>query len=128
MPFICREPPESDLDKLVDDGSGNEPGECVSLVKRLCTPAMPRTKNWKQGASVKNNKSIKYGTAIATFPSGKFKGHAAIYIMQDEKGIYVWDQYNVPKKGVGQRFLPFDDSKSNSNNGNRFYVIEPPSD
>jgi hypothetical protein len=36
--------------------------------------------------------SITSGTAIATFPNGKYSGHAAIYVGQDSNGIQVWDQ------------------------------------
>ncbi|CAF4242701.1 unnamed protein product [Rotaria socialis] len=35
---------------------------------------------------------VPYGAAIATFPNGKYSGHAAIYISQDSVGIQVWDQ------------------------------------
>ena len=30
--------------------------------------------------------------AVATFPGGKYSGHAAIYTGQDSNGIQVWDQ------------------------------------
>ena len=36
--------------------------------------------------------TIPVGTAIATFTSGTYKGHAAIYIGQNTEGIQVWDQ------------------------------------
>lgn len=126
MPFKCREPNEAEDGHFVDDGAGNYLGECVSLVKRLCREAMmPPTSQWKRGELVKGNKTIKQGTAIATFKeNGKFHGHAAVYIGQDEKGIQVWDQYNDRPKPVGQRTLDFDDKKSASNNGNKFYIIE----
>jgi hypothetical protein len=39
--------------------------------------------------------SIPYGTAIATFPNGKYSGHAAIYTGQDANGIQVWDQVKI---------------------------------
>ena len=35
---------------------------------------------------------IPSGTAIATFPNGKYSGHAAIYVSQDYRGIQVYDQ------------------------------------
>lgn len=54
-----------------------------------------QTTNWKKGARVKGNTSIKPGTAIATFYSnGKYFGHAAIYVSQTATAITVYDQWN----------------------------------
>jgi hypothetical protein len=39
--------------------------------------------------------NIPFGTAIATFPNGKYSGHAAIYTGQDVTGIQVWDQVEI---------------------------------
>jgi len=89
------------------------------------------TTAWKKGIKVRGN-SIPVGTAIATFlgnggtsfQSGK--GHAAIFISQDSKGITVWDQYNNKDgscKTVGKRYLPFGNPSGSSNDGDQFYVI-----
>jgi hypothetical protein len=126
MSYICIEPDSAIQGQLVDDGNGYFAGECVSLVKHQCDSLRgKRTADWKQGKQVKGLATLARGTAIATFASaGKFEGHAAIYIQQDPAGIWVWDQYNKPPKGVGKRYLSFDDKKSRSNNGNQFYVVE----
>jgi hypothetical protein len=106
-------------------------GQCVSLVKNLCKPHLPPTKQWRRGKKVQGDATIRSGTAIAAFlASGRFKsgdGHAAIFIDQDETGISVWDQYMDPKKGVGRRHLPFKSGKggpTDGNDGSNFYVIE----
>ena len=126
MPYICKEPDKSLEGTFVDDGYGGYKGECVSLVKKMC-PGMPATRDWKRGKLVKGDMGVAKGTAIATFKAdGKYKsgdGHAAIYISQDATGLLVWDQYNHPKKGVGQRQLKFG-GKGDSNDGDKFYVIE----
>ena len=77
---------------------------CLS---RVCTGDHRRTGDWKQGRKVRHanalvisverfvqvrGASIPVGTAIATFTSGQYGGHAAIFISQDTSGIQVWDQ------------------------------------
>jgi hypothetical protein len=136
-------PNQQELGKFVDDGRGNYPGECVSLVKRLC-PQLPSTGLWKQGRQVRDilakGEAVLPGTAIATFNSkGKFDGHAAVYyfwipieipseggmnLIWESSVIQVYDQYNHPRKPVGTRDLPFNDSKTDVNNANKFYLIE----
>lgn len=130
MSFTCTTDLSAYLGQSVDDGAGNFPGECVSIVKKFCAPAMPPTKQWRRGAKVQGKKDVRGGTAIATFQTnGRFKsrdGHAAIFVDQDDKGITVWDQFNHPKKGVGTRYLPFKNSKdvTDGNDGSNFYIIE----
>ena len=82
-----------------------------------------QTTNWKKGARVKENTSIKPGTAIATFNSnGKYYGHAAIYISQTATAINVYDQWNsVP---LHFRSIQFKGHGYVSNDGDQFYVIE----
>jgi hypothetical protein len=127
MAYLCTEPSSKIIGTFVDDGGGHYKGECVSLVKKM-SGKMPATSSWKKGNLVKGDSAVVKGTAIATFEGGKKfisgNGHAAIYISQDTGGIWVWDQYNHPPKAVGKRYLPFDDSKGNPNNGNKFYVID----
>jgi hypothetical protein len=98
----------------------------VSYVKRVC-PSLPPTGLWKRGSRVKDNRSILSGTVIATFnDSGIYEGHAAIYVGQNPTaGINVYDQYVTPPspKAVGPRTLRFG-AHGNSNNGDRFYVVE----
>lgn len=100
-------------------------GQCVSYVKKVC-PALPSTANWTKGAAVKGNTSIVPGTVIATFDdSGHYHGHAAIYVGQTPIGINVYDQYVTPPspKAIGPRTLRWG-AHGNSNNGDKFYVVE----
>jgi hypothetical protein len=80
-------------------------GECVALVQRAT--GAPRTDKWQAGALVQGNTNLPPGTAIAVFDAdGKYgnhtneTSHAAIYLRQDAKGIYVIDQWNI--RGNGQ--------------------------
>jgi hypothetical protein len=100
-------------------------GQCVSYVKQVC-PSLPATSGWKKGAVVKDNKEIVAGTVIATFnDSGKYFGHAAIYVRQDSAGVYVHDQYvsGANPKPVGPRTLRWN-APRNVNNGSCYYVVE----
>ena len=101
-------------------------GQCVSYVKQVC-PALPSTSVWTKGELVKDAKTLAPGTVIATFNDrGKYEGHAAIYVSQGPVGISVYDQYVTPPnpKPVGPRTLRWG-AHGNSNNGDRFYVVEP---
>jgi hypothetical protein len=100
-------------------------GQCVSYVKKVC-PTLPTTAHWKRGAQVKGAKNIMAGTVIATFNAANtYEGHAAIYVSQNNDGINVYDQYRTPPspKPVGPRLLRWG-AHGNSNNGDRFYVVE----
>jgi hypothetical protein len=109
-----------------DDTKGTKLcGQCVSYVKKVY-PGLPPTGSWTKGAPVKDNKKILAGTVIATFnASGKYFGHAAIYVSQSADGILVYDQYvTAPNpKAAGQRVLRWK-ALGNSNNGDNFYVVE----
>jgi hypothetical protein len=109
-------------------GPGKLQGECAAGVQHVFIHAgkpLGLTKTWKQGKKVRGG-NIRAGTAIASFRNGKYKNdHAAIFIEETEKGIWVWDQFNTPKKAWGKRLLPFSaGEKDHSNNGNLFYTIE----
>lgn len=69
-------------------------GHCVSLIKH-CSGA-PNTVEWRAGELAWKNR-IAPGTIIATFKNGRYPNitgyHAAIYIEQDSRGIWVWDQW-----------------------------------
>jgi hypothetical protein len=68
-------------------------GECVALVEQAT--GAPRSAIWRPGALVQADRTIRPGTAIATFDSnGHYTGHAAIYLGQDERGVRVIDQWN----------------------------------
>ncbi|MFM0739543.1 BPSL0067 family protein [Paraburkholderia xenovorans] len=96
----------------------------MAYVTVVC-PSLPvAVAAWKKGAAVKGNRFVREGTVIATFSdSGKFYGHAAIYVREAANGIVVWDQYDTPIKGIGERTLRWN-SPTSVNNGNFFYVVE----
>jgi hypothetical protein len=105
-------------------------GYCVDFVKAAAS--VPRTDAWREGAEVRGNPHIAWGTAIATFESdGSYTNesgnHAAIYLHQDDRGIWVYDQWRG--QPVHKRLIRFESgsgakSGSKSNDGRRFAVIE----
>jgi len=109
-------------------GSGKNQGECATGVQVVFIEAgkpLGLTRTWKQGKKVRGNK-IAPGTAIATFRNGRYSNdHAAILIEERSDGLWVWDQFNTPRKAWGKRLLPFNAPQNDrSNNGNLFYTIE----
>ena len=100
-------------------------GQCVSYVSTVCPTIPVSTSSWKKGVQVKGNTTIAEGTAIATFNAqGKYQGHAAIYVSQDQEGITVYDQWITGSgKAIGQRKLRFG-AHGVSNNGDGFHVVE----
>ena len=92
----------------------------------------PRTAAWQEGAHLRGNPLIARGTAIATFESdGSYTSesgsHAAIYLHQDDRGIWVYDQWRG--QPVHKRLIRFEGGSgakwgSKSNNGTHFAVIE----
>ena len=105
-------------------------GHCVDFVKAAA--GVPRTAAWQEGAAVSGNPQIARGTAIATFEAdGSYTSesgnHAAIYLYQDDRGIWVYDQWRG--QPVHKRLIRFEGGSgskwgSKSNNGRRFAVIE----
>jgi hypothetical protein len=105
-------------------------GHCVDFVKAAA--GAPRTDAWQEGAEVHGNPHIARGTAVATFESdGSYTSesgnHAAIYLYQDDRGIWVYDQWQG--QPVHKRLIRFEDGSgskwgSKSNDGRRFAVIE----
>lgn len=98
-------------------------GHCVSLIK-LCSSA-PNTPAWRPGIKVLGN-NIPYGSIIATFEKGRYPNrtgyHAAIYISQDKRGIWVWDQWvgkPVHKRLIRRR----DDGAAASNSAEAYSVV-----
>lgn len=61
----------------VADNGGTYWGECVSLVK-AATKNNTTTSGWVEGAGVFTG--LRSGTAIATFSSGHYDGHTAIFL------------------------------------------------
>ena len=105
-------------------------GHCVDFVKMAA--GVPRTDSWQEGAEVRGNPHIAPGTAIATFElngsyTSEFGNHAAIYLSQDDDGIWVYDQWQG--QPVHKRLIRFEGGSgakwgSKSNNGRRFAGIE----
>jgi hypothetical protein len=105
-------------------------GYCVDFVKAAA--GVPRTVAWQEGAEVRGNPHIARGTVIATFDSdGSYTSesgnHAAIYLYQDDHGIWVYDQWRG--QPVHKRLIRFEGGSggkwgSKSNDGRRFAVIE----
>lgn len=98
-------------------------GHCVSLIQH-CSSA-PQTRYWRQGERVKG-KALYPGTVIATFDNGRYPNktgwHAAIYISQDAKGIWVWDQWLG--KSVHKRLIRFKSGRGTPNNdGDAYHVV-----
>lgn len=126
MPYIY--PDAEKLAKLPTVGTK----QCVALVREYS--GAPPTTFWRQGAVVKGNMSISKGTAIATFvkgmyPNSRSGNHAAFYIRQDSRGIWVVDQW-LDSQSIRLRRLEFQGKKKDgsylnpSNNGDAFSVIE----
>ena len=102
-------------------------GQCVSFTTRVCPELPVNTTLWKKGLPVKSSGSIVEGTVIATFnENGRYHGHAAIYVRQDDKGIHVYDQWVSVEnsKAIGPRLIRWNGSGI-SNNGDGFHVVEP---
>jgi hypothetical protein len=105
-------------------------GHCVDFVKAAA--GAPPTLAWQEGVAVRGNPHIARGTAIATFEAdGSYTSetgnHAAIYLYQDDRGIWVYDQWQG--QPVHQRLIRFEGGSgakwgSMSNDGRRFAVIE----
>jgi len=75
-------------------------GHCVEFVQAAA--GAPRATAWREGAEVRGNPHIARGTAIATFESdGSYTSesgnHAAIYLSQDDEGIWVYDQWQASR-------------------------------
>jgi hypothetical protein len=105
-------------------------GHCVDFVKAAA--GAPMTVAWREGAPVRGNASIPRGTAVATFEgdgsyTSESGNHAAIYLYQDDRGIWVYDQWQG--QPVHKRLIRFEGGSgakqgSKSNDGRRFAVIE----
>lgn len=112
-------------------------GDCVALVQNKLEilgqqyPGLPHTSLWREGPAVKGNTSLAIGTVVATFEKGRYindpgRSHAAYYAGQNDKGIFVVEEFKQLKKQgkpIQKRFIEFNDKKSPSNNGNRFSVL-----
>ena len=109
-------------------------GECAGIVQWYTHAGLAAT--WKQGIAVRGNGSkIRKGTAVATFVDGVYPNkphgnHAALYISQDAKGVWVMDQWNAENKPtISKRQMLWlgktkaGDYRDPSNNGDALSVI-----
>ena len=108
--------------------------QCVVLVQRKA--GAPVTSAWRAGVAVKDNLTLRKGTAIATFVDGRYPNHAhgnhaALYLSQDAAGILVMDQWKSANKlTVSKRTLYFKGKDklgrypNASQNADAFSVIE----
>jgi hypothetical protein len=104
-------------------------GHCVDFVKAAA--GAPQTAAWRKGPQVRGNPHIPRGTAIATFEAdGTYTNasgnHAAIYLYQDHRGIWVYDQWQG--RPVHKRLIRFEGGSGSakgrkSNDAKRFAVI-----
>ncbi|BEG45583.1 BPSL0067 family protein [Escherichia coli] len=110
-----------------------EDGECVTLVKRYAH--LGSTATWRAGKKVWGDTTIPKGTAIATFFNGRWPGrssgnHAAFYLGQDKRGIWVMDQWRTQIRIEKHQLRPKGGANSDgsypsaSSNAEAFYVIE----
>lgn len=129
MTYIYQDAEQLENLPVVDDGAGNYPGQCVSLVKKYSNA--PPTSQWREGARVRGNQMLRTGTAIATFingryPSYKIGNHAAFYCGQDASGIWVIEQSSRLQK-IQKRKIRFKGNKGGNdpaNDGDAYSIIE----
>jgi hypothetical protein len=118
--------PTSHVGRAYVNAKGNT--ECVEFVRQAM--GAPHTSKWVKGRDVHGDMSIPTGTAIATFVNGQYPQtgtsgmHAAIYVSQDAKCIWVTDQWRA-QGAVRTRPISFDTKDTRlSNQGKAFSVIE----
>jgi hypothetical protein len=99
-------------------------GECVALAQAMSNVGYTSTSS--PGAQVEGDTDIASGTVIATFGSaGTYtntygQSHTAIYLGQDDSGIYVEDQWLG--HAASTRVIPWTTGNSYES-GNKFYVV-----
>lgn len=125
MAYVC-----SNVEQLIGQPAVDNQ-QCVRLVQ--VHGGAPAASTWRQGAVVKGNQAIEKGTAIATFVNGRYPNlpsgnHAALYLNQDNEGVWVVDQY-FGSNGIHKRLLRFKGQTHDgafvdpSNNGDAFSII-----
>lgn len=123
----------------VDDLEGKDKvskESCASLVQWFTKAPADAKETWKEGVKVKGNgATIVKGTAVATFVNGRYprtlhNKHAALYLYQEDSGVWVMDQWEGDgKPKISKRLMRYlgtnDDGtyKDPSNNGDALSVI-----
>ena len=124
--YCCRVPSSYILKPLI----GN--GQCAVLVQSLT--GAPLTRYWRKGKTVRGLLTLSVGTAIATFdktgkyPNKSFGNHAALYLKQDDTGIWVVEQY-VGLEKIQRRHIRFMNGhkpyhNNVANDGDAYSVIQ----
>ena len=117
--------------KALSEKFGGKPvggGDALSLLKEATK--VPAPASWTKGESV-FGATLRAGTAIATFnKDGSYvegKGsHAAIYITQNKKGIWVYDQYKNSEgqqRPVATRFIQHRGGTASPSNDASSYAV-----
>ena len=113
------------------DHEGYHWGECVSLAKALSKSTVT-TGSWSIGNKVMTS-NVAPGTVIATFGSGGYYGHTAIfrghtYSGGQRTGILVWDQNYVSPRVVGRHSIRAKGTTwpTDPTNANNYCVVRVP--
>jgi len=118
-------------DVEVADNGGSFWGECVSLVK-AATKSNVVTGDWRPGANVfagLPDHGLPSGTALATFPGGRYSGHTVIFLSYVRAnghvtGMRVADQ-NWNGRTVKRHVIHRESGSSVANANNYFAVLVP---
>lgn len=118
MSYVATDP-TGYLGKVVGDG------QCVAYVR--AASGAPASSTWGESIKVRAA-DVPTGTAIATFQNGRYlnatdgRSHAAIYISQDDQGLWVYDQWIG--QPVHKRLIHFRGGSGTANNdGDAFSVV-----
>jgi hypothetical protein len=96
--------------------------ECVALVQQWAGAPHGAASSWGRGVKVLGNTHLARGTAIATFVSGHYDGHAAIYLGETPEGIRVFDQWRTHKPA--ERTIYSHGAHAFVDTADNYYVIE----
>lgn len=128
MPFVYLEAAALQRKPKLGDGG------CVALVRGLTGLKNRPTISWRQGERVLGNKTIRPGTAIATFVNGRWPRtntgkHAAFFLRQDGNRIWIIDQWAEKELIESRPISPLGIRKDGtyprtSDNADAFFVIE----
>lgn len=120
-----------DLGSLATKYKGKTAKDGTAMAFVIEAAQLPAPEKWGKGSKVEGA-TIRPGTPIATFgKDNKFKtdagNHAAIFITQNPKGVWVYDQYKAKsgqQKPVDARFIRFKSGTGTpSNDGSAYSVI-----
>jgi hypothetical protein len=105
-------------------------GQCVTFIHAVVV--IPPSSEWTRGDQAALNIAMLPGTIIASFDANGTYGnhmdgssHAAVYLRQDTKGIWVLDQWKANTvQPVHERIIRFRHGHGLAvNDGDAFYVV-----